>query len=344
VSETLVHGTCVALPSRFRLGPGAGGWLGVLLRGPSGAGKSDLALRLIDQGARLVADDQTALLCRDGMLVARAPEAIAGRMEVRGIGIAAVPPVSEVPLGLVADLVEAGAVERLPEAACCEILGVEVPLVSLDPFEASSAAKLRFAATSVFGAAPAPRGATAAKGAGADRPRPLVLVTGMSGAGRSTALSILEDLGFESIDNLPLHLLDHLLADDTRRPVAVGVDTRTRDFAVGPLLEYLDGPLKDRNLRVSLLFLDCEDEVLQRRYTETRRRHPLSGGRPLADGILAERKLIAALRKRADLAVDTSALSPAELRRVLTGHFEPAEAAELPAISSRPRPRNWRSW
>ena len=340
MSGTLVHATCVALRAgpRHEADPGAGALLGVLLRGPSGAGKSDLALRLIDEGARLVADDQTALARRDGVLVARAPAAIAGRMEVRGVGIAALPRIDEVRLALVVDLVEAGALERLPEPASCKILGVELPLLRLDPFEASAAAKLRLSATARSAAgerpetpsdrAPEPHESSVDDG----HARPLVLVTGMSGAGRSTALSILEDLGFESIDNLPLHLLDHLLGDGAHRPIAVGVDTRTRNFAVGPLIEHLDGPLRDPRLRVTLLFLDCEDEVLRRRYTETRRPHPLSGGRPLADGILAERKLISALRKRADLAIDTSALAPAELRRILTGHFEVADAAELAVL------------
>jgi RNase adaptor protein for sRNA GlmZ degradation len=309
VHEELLHATCVALQGK----------IGVLLRGPSGAGKSDLALRLVDGGGRLIADDQTLLVRRDGGLVARCPETIAGRIEVRGVGIADLPTGREARVDLVVDLVSAAEIERLPAPAVCELLGVELPLLKLDPFEASAAAKLRVAA-----ATRAAMAKTASSDAVSDPAaiRQLVLVTGMSGAGRSTALSILEDLGFESIDNPPLDLLDHLLGEGETRPMAVGVDIRTRHFAVAPVLEQLDRRLGDPALRLTLLFLDCEDDVLLRRYTETRRRHPLAQGRPLSDGIEAERRSIAALRARADLVVDTSNRTIAELRQVLGRHFE----------------------
>src|SRR5690348_6291197 len=101
-----LHATCIAI-----------GRAAVLLRGPSGAGKSDLALRLIDGGARLVADDQVELAAENGCLIARAPAAIAGRIEARGAGILPAPAVAEAPVALVADLVAPGAVERLPEPA-----------------------------------------------------------------------------------------------------------------------------------------------------------------------------------------------------------------------------------
>ena len=130
-----VHASCVALAG-----------IGVLLRGPSGAGKSDLALRLIDGGGRLVADDRVDLALRGDRLVARAPAAIAGQLEVRGIGVVAVASATEAPLGLVVDLVAPVAVERLPEPQYCRYLGVDVPLLALAPFEASAAAKLRLAA------------------------------------------------------------------------------------------------------------------------------------------------------------------------------------------------------
>lgn len=338
MSEQRVHATCVAL-GRAREGGGAAGGgarqVGVLLRGPSGAGKSDLALRLIDGGARLIADDQTLLASRDGVLIARAPETIAGRMEVRGVGIAVLPQLQETPLGLVVDLVPPAEVERLPAPAFCEILGVRLPLLKLDPFETSAPAKLRLAATAPFTptdtALPAdPQGpAPANPPAPAPQARTLVLVTGMSGAGRSTALSILEDLGFESIDNPPLHLLDYLLGEGESRPMAVGVDIRTRGLAVRSLLETLDRWAKDPALSLTLLYLDCDDEVLRRRYTETRRRHPLAHGRPLSDGIAAERKLIAVLRARADLVVDTSMRTAAELRQVLGRHFDTSAAERM---------------
>lgn len=128
----LVHATCVAID----------GWA-VLLRGPPGAGKSDLALRLIDRGARLVADDQVALTAVGGRLVARPPAALAGRLEARGLGIVPVEHVAEAPVALVVDLVAPEAVDRLPEPASETLLGIGLPRIALAPFEASAAAKLR---------------------------------------------------------------------------------------------------------------------------------------------------------------------------------------------------------
>jgi serine kinase of HPr protein (carbohydrate metabolism regulator) len=130
-----IHGTCVAIDA-----------VGVLIRGAPGSGKSDLALRLIDGGARLVADDQVEITPRNGRLFARAPAAIAGRLEVRGVGILPVPTAPEAVLGLVVELAPAGAVERLPAPAAWEHAGIRVPLVRLAAFEASAAAKVRLAA------------------------------------------------------------------------------------------------------------------------------------------------------------------------------------------------------
>jgi len=136
-----VHATCVTLPDSD------GGWSGVLLRGPSGAGKSDLALRLIDEGARLVADDQTELRPVGDRLLAGAPKTIVGKIEARGIGILELPYMDDVPLRLVCDLVRPGGdgVARLPEPANLRLAGIELPLVALAPFEASAPAKLRLA-------------------------------------------------------------------------------------------------------------------------------------------------------------------------------------------------------
>jgi HPr kinase/phosphorylase len=129
-----VHATSVAL-----------GGDGILLRGPSGSGKSDLALRLIDEGARLVADDQTEIERAGDRLVMRAPASIAGQMEVRGLGIVGVAAVPSAPLRLVVDLVALEAVERLPEPLSCSFLGLGVPLLRLAPFTVSATAKLRLA-------------------------------------------------------------------------------------------------------------------------------------------------------------------------------------------------------
>lgn len=128
----VVHGTCVDL-----------GGSGVLLRGPSGSGKSDLALRLIDGGARLVADDQVEIT-RDGdVLMARAPEALKGRMEIRGIGIVPADVTDEARLGFVVDLVAPDLVERMREPRTVSLLGIALPAIDLAPFEASAPAKLR---------------------------------------------------------------------------------------------------------------------------------------------------------------------------------------------------------
>jgi serine kinase of HPr protein (carbohydrate metabolism regulator) len=140
VAAHLVHATTVAIDGR-----------GVMLRGPSGAGKSDLALRLIDAGARLVADDQSELR-RDGdRILVRAPRALHGLIEVRGIGIVRMPPLDDAMLWLIADLVASETVERLPPARREPVLGCEVPLVAIAPFEASAAAKLRAALRALSG-------------------------------------------------------------------------------------------------------------------------------------------------------------------------------------------------
>jgi len=150
----------------------------------------------------------------------------------------------------------------------------------------------------------------------------IVLVTGMSGAGRTTALKALEDLGFEAVDNLPATMLGYLIrpGESADRRLALGIDARTRAFDPVGLRALLEIP-REGGLEVRMLFLDCDDEILRRRYTETRRRHPLAVDRPVTDGIARERQLIAPLREHADLVIDTSQLSPGELRRLLGGHF-----------------------
>lgn len=130
-SETL-HATSVAIDGRA-----------VLLCGPSGSGKSDLALRLIDRGAVLVSDDYTLVKRVDGRLLATAPGAIAGKMEVRGIGIVAMPPLAEAPVALLVDLSDR--IERMPQAARRWVAGMEVPLVTLAPLEASAPIKVELA-------------------------------------------------------------------------------------------------------------------------------------------------------------------------------------------------------
>ncbi|MBM3601390.1 MAG: serine/threonine protein kinase [Alphaproteobacteria bacterium] len=137
-----IHATCIAAP---------GGGPAVLLRGAPGSGKSDLALRLIDQGWRLVADDRTMIETEAGRVTATAPAEIAGRLEVRGIGIVSVPHVARACVSLVVDLVAPTEIDRLPEALTCTVAGVELPLIRLAPFEASAVAKVRLAVQAATG-------------------------------------------------------------------------------------------------------------------------------------------------------------------------------------------------
>jgi serine kinase of HPr protein (carbohydrate metabolism regulator) len=136
----LFHATSVAL------GEGA-----VLLRGPSGSGKSDLALRLIDAGARLVADDQSEVWREGDTLLVRAPRTIFGLIEVRGVGLVKVDAMPAARLALIADLVAMQHIERLPEPRSETILGLPVPLVAIAPFEASAPIKLRLALAAATG-------------------------------------------------------------------------------------------------------------------------------------------------------------------------------------------------
>ncbi|PWC55027.1 RNase adapter RapZ [Azospirillum sp. TSO22-1] len=153
--------------------------------------------------------------------------------------------------------------------------------------------------------------------------RRVLLATGMSGAGLSVALKALEDLGYESVDNLRLSLVPALIAqgDPSHRPLAIVIDSRTRDFSVAAFLEQIESLKARPDLDVRLLFLDCGDEVLQRRFTETRRRHPLADDRPVPDGIQRERTLLHPLKQRADVVTDTTQLSIHDLRRLLAGNF-----------------------
>jgi UPF0042 nucleotide-binding protein len=165
-----------------------------------------------------------------------------------------------------------------------------------------------------------PPGALRPGAADADGPLDVVLVTGPSGAGRSTAIRVLEDAGFEAIDNLPLALLDRLVASSiaepagTRRPLALGIDARTRDFEVDAVLDRLAGLRSDPRVDARLLFVDCGRDVLVARFSETRRRHPMAPGEDVVAGIDREAALIADLADRADVVIDTTALTVHDLR------------------------------
>ena len=150
----------------------------------------------------------------------------------------------------------------------------------------------------------------------------LLLVTGMSGAGKSTVLDALEDMGWDCVDNLPSALLDDFVhgerAARQKLPVAVGMDVRSRGFdpkALPALLASIEGVTPE------ILYLDCSGTELIRRYDETRRRHPLAPDRPAEDGIARERGATASLRRTADIVLDTTDLTPADLRDVLRQRY-----------------------
>ncbi len=154
----------------------------------------------------------------------------------------------------------------------------------------------------------------------------ILFVTGLSGAGKSTALHTLEDLGWEVVDNLPLPLIDRLLAvpptdDDGDRPLAVGIDARTRGFDAWALL-HRAARLRDEGQRaVEILLLDCAGMELSRRFSETRRRHPLALDRPVADGIAQERALLEPVRRAADHIIDTTTTTTNALQQEIRRRF-----------------------
>lgn len=160
----------------------------------------------------------------------------------------------------------------------------------------------------------------------------IILVTGMSGAGRSSALKVLEDLGYEAIDNLPLgllpHLCDHLPSWKPHSPLAIGIDTRSFGFDVITFQEFLQN-LKDMpNVSLRLLYLDCDDDILLRRFTETRRRHPFTQS-SLPEAITHERQLIDPLKSIADVVIDTSHLSMPTFGQIVRQNFSLDETLTL---------------
>ena len=164
-----------------------------------------------------------------------------------------------------------------------------------------------------------------------DQPTPtLVLVTGPSGAGRSTAINALEDLGYEVIDNLPLSLLPRLLdGPPPVRPLALGVDVRNRDFGTSALIEIIDQLAANPEHTAQVLYLDAEEEELVRRYSATRRRHPLAPAGPPLVGIHLEKDVLVPIRSRAHVLIDTTGLSPHELREEIGRWFAIGEGQKL---------------
>ncbi|MEM6479574.1 MAG: RNase adapter RapZ, partial [Pseudomonadota bacterium] len=148
----------------------------------------------------------------------------------------------------------------------------------------------------------------------------LLLLTGLSGAGKSTVLGVLEDLGWETIDNFPVRFLESLVgsAPDPARasqaPLAIGFDTRTRGFVPADIIELGKSLAARDDIATTFLFLDCASGELERRYNETRRRHPMARDRAVHEAIKAERELLEPLRRWADMVIDTSVLSTNELQ------------------------------
>lgn len=161
----------------------------------------------------------------------------------------------------------------------------------------------------------------------------LVLVTGPSGAGRSTAINALEDLGYEVIDNLPLALLPRVVEPvSMHKPLAIGLDTRNRDFSTHGVLDMLHALTRKTNIDTSLVFVTCDQNVLLRRFSETRRRHPLAPAETPQIGIEREFDILQPIKARADILIDTSEMTPHELRADIERWFSTSASQGL-AIS-----------
>ena len=164
----------------------------------------------------------------------------------------------------------------------------------------------------------------------------ILLVTGLSGAGKSTVLKTLEDIGWEAVDNFPIRLAGPLLdipgGGGRSIPLALGFDSRTRGFKVEQLIEQMKSLQTNPDLNIQTLFLDCAGTEIERRYSETRRRHPLAQDRPAIDGISLERMMMEPLRRWAETVIDTSKLSAHELQAEIRERFS-SEATARTTVS-----------
>ena len=160
------------------------------------------------------------------------------------------------------------------------------------------------------------------------KPQKILLITGVSGAGKTTVLKTLEDLGWETVDNFPIKLAPQLLKipasgseDGPNTPLALGFDSRTRGFDAGALIEQIKALQTQPNLEIMTLFLDCAGVEIERRYAETRRRHPMAQDRPAMDGVAIDRNLMEPFRRWTETVVDTSKLSAYDLQQVIRERF-----------------------
>ncbi len=162
----------------------------------------------------------------------------------------------------------------------------------------------------------------------------IIIVSGLSGAGKSTALNAFEDMGFEAVDNLPISLLPKLLnlGEGERGPLAIGIDSRTRAFQPAQVIWMIDKMRRAGEVEISLLFLDCDDETLAKRFSETRRRHPLAHDRPVSDGIIAERQFLCQMMEAADMVLDTTGNNIHDTRRRLSEIYEPHRAMAITTV------------
>lgn len=158
----------------------------------------------------------------------------------------------------------------------------------------------------------------------------ILLVTGMLGAGKATALRELEDLGWEAIDNFPIRLLDRMLGGETAQyPLAIGFDCRTRGFVPSEVIDRVKQLSARDDLVITTLFLDCAGHELERRFNETRRRHFLARDMPVATGIAAERELLSPLRRWADVLIDTTIFSSNDLQQRIRDLFSATAPREM---------------
>ncbi|MFZ4762005.1 MAG: RNase adapter RapZ [Alphaproteobacteria bacterium] len=163
---------------------------------------------------------------------------------------------------------------------------------------------------------------------------PRILITGVSGAGLSSALKSFEDMGYQAFDHLPISFIPLLLTEETllQSPLALTVDCRSRDFSAAALRRIIatsEQHAPSKKGKNILIFLDCDDEILQRRFSETRRRHPLADGRPLKDGLALERTLLADVKEMADLVINTTSLTSRDLKKLLEASIENVFQQEL---------------